>query len=218
MTLTLSFSHAFLLPLSLSQPPPSPVKRPDRDINPMVSGNEGLTSVVFIENPGVGKSTLHNALGATFRNGFSPVRGMSIGKPQRVVCGGRNLLLVDVPGIGDHGTAESKATGESGLNYNLRILRDRLNDGGTYVVFFVVEPHPDGTIQNRDLALMKLILGNLDEEPQIGVIMTLIRQGCFDTVAVPKFMSTSLRQIGAEMRFFAAENHLFLRKHSDTFS
>ncbi|GJJ74437.1 hypothetical protein EMPS_06795 [Entomortierella parvispora] len=184
----------------------------------MTSGTEDVASVVFIGNPGVGKSTIHNALGASFKSGFSPVRGMSVGEPQLVIRGSRNLLLVDVPGINDHATADSLASGETAIDYNLRILRNKLNQKGKSVVFFVIDPLPTGTIRGKDLALMKLILGSLDEGPKIGLIMTLIHKDCLETVMAPRFVATALEQIGADLGFFDIDNHLFLRKHTKTFS
>jgi len=137
---------------------------PTRDSNPMTAGSEDLTSVIFIGNPGVGKSTLHNALGGSFKHGFSPVVGMPVGEPQEVECNKRRLLLVDVPGIRDHG--------QGVIDRNLSTLQSRLNNGNLYVVFFVIVPNRDGSISLRDLALMQLVLESVENGPQIGLIMT----------------------------------------------
>lgn len=193
-------------------------QRSDRGHTLMVSETENLTSVIFIGNPGVGKSTLLNALGGSFKHGFNPVVGMAVGEPQRVTCGGRSLLLVDVPGVNDYFQADRMAMGENPVDFNLRTIRDRLNDGGAYVVFFVVEPSRYRTISSNDLALMKLILGSIEDGPQIGLIMTLIRGDCFEAVTAPGFVGNSLRAVEAELGFFAADNHLFLRKHDQAFS
>lgn len=183
----------------------------------MVSEIESLTSVVFIGNPGVGKSTLLNALGGSFKHGFNPVVGMPVGVPQEVTCGGRSLLLVDVPGVNDYFQSDCMPKGENPINFNLKTIRKTLNDGGACVIFFVVEP-VHGTISSKDMALMKLVLESMEEGPQIGLIMTLIRKKCFNAVAAPGFVLKSLTDAGATLEFFAAEKHLFLRKHDKAFS
>ncbi|GJJ77058.1 hypothetical protein EMPS_09417 [Entomortierella parvispora] len=176
-----------------------------------------ITSVIFIGNPGVGKSALHNALGGSFESGYHEVTGMPVGDPQRVACRQHSLYLVDTPGVNDHPTAGCTATVKNSVDFNLGIIRDRLNNGGNCVVFFVIAPWRNGTIQSPDLMLMKLILEGMEEGPQIGLIMTQIYNSSFDIVTAPGFVRTTLMGVGANLEFLADERYLFLRKHKEKF-
>ncbi|KAF9084272.1 hypothetical protein BGX29_002630 [Mortierella sp. GBA35] len=108
------------------------------------------TSVVFVGNPGVGKSTLLNALGGNFASGMSPLGGLTK-KVLSVTSGGDNTI--------------------SG---NLQMLEDTLNSSGRSVLFFVVTPR-NGRIAPDDFAVMKILLTNLSKGPMVGLIITQVR-------------------------------------------
>ncbi|KAG0049861.1 hypothetical protein BGZ83_005328 [Gryganskiella cystojenkinii] len=165
------------------------------------------------DNPGVGKSTLHNTLGGSFKAGFSRVKGMSVGNPQEVLCDKRRLLLVDLPGIYDH--AEE---GGNTIDGNLKMLQDRLNDQtARCVVFFVISPTRQGRIKLGDLAVMKVFLDNLQYGPRIGVIITQVPSNCLAAVQNPRFVTTSLHQVAANPGAIDVNNVLVLRRHEDRF-
>ncbi|KAF9099244.1 hypothetical protein BGX29_007226 [Mortierella sp. GBA35] len=125
------------------------------------------TSVVFVGNPGVGKSTLLNAFGGSFANGFSPVGGLTKEVSSVTVsCEGRSLRLVDVPGVMECG-------GRNTISGNLKMLQDALNSSGSSVLFFVIAP-TNGRIAPDDFAIMKTVLMNLTRGPMVGLIFTQI--------------------------------------------
>ncbi|KAG0042128.1 hypothetical protein BGZ83_000871 [Gryganskiella cystojenkinii] len=185
----------------------------------MTTFYSGVTSVVFVGNPGAGKSTLHNALGGSFRAGFSPVVGMSVDEPQRVICDQRHLLLVDVPGIRDHSTAGDIERGESAIDRNLRVIQTLLNNGDHYVVFFVIALTRNGTIGDGDIQVMKVFLENLERGPQIGLILTQIHKSCLGRIGNNLvFVTTAVNRVGGNLGYLAKENVLILPQHEDHFS
>lgn len=176
-----------------------------------------LMSVAFIGNPGVGKSTLHNALGANFANGFSSVQGMEVGEPQLVQCNGRNLRLVDIPGINDNSGGDG---GDSTTDAHLLLLKNRLNDGNTYVIFFVITPR-NGRIDPSDLALIQLVLSKMNQGPIVGLILTQVLKKHFESVKQPTYQEQVmdvLRQGGANLSSLSKNRALVLRTHEDDFS
>jgi len=140
------------------------------------------TSVVFVGNPGVGKSALLNALGGSFESGFSQVSGLTRqATAQDVELCGRPIRLVDMPGIYDSG---KNNTGT--FLSNLEMLQETLNNGDNYVVLFVISPRR-GRIDPNDLALLKLFLDSIETGPQVGLILTQVRRANFDSVQNPAY-------------------------------
>ena len=226
---TLFFSFAFLFFATLlrihCQPPPSPPPatkpfqtRPDSPPEAQMNSlHTGLTSVVFVGNPGIGKSTLHNALEGSFPSGFSPVQEMTVGEPQQVHCDRRYLRLVDVPGISDSSNGSGK---DNVMDRNLKTLQDRLNDGHAYVIFFVLTPR-NGRVDNGDLSLIKLFLEKFSRGPLVGLILTQIRQRDLAAVQHPSYLEnvlSVLKRGGADLRSLRQNNALILCSHDDNFS
>ena len=91
-------------------PPSRPLRRQTRPPStPDGSLAKSPTLVVVISNPGVGKSTLLGVLGGKFKSGFSEVSGMTMEVTiQEVERFGRNIRLVDMPGIYDPGEGRAE--------------------------------------------------------------------------------------------------------------
>ncbi|GJJ77055.1 hypothetical protein EMPS_09414 [Entomortierella parvispora] len=181
----------------------------------MVLEDPILTSVVFVGDPGVGKSTLHNALGGKFNHGFSAVYGMAVGEPQEVPCHDRRLLLVDMPGIRDHKAPGDRMLGGSAIDRHLEKLHETLNNGQHYVVFLVIKPRLDGAIEISDLALMKYFLDSIEHGPRIGVILTQIKPAIL--AAANDKLRMALQRIDPDLNL-VAHNHLALCRHVGMFN
>ncbi|KAF9193901.1 hypothetical protein BGZ51_001887 [Haplosporangium sp. Z 767] len=176
----------------------------------------GVTSVLLVGNPGVGKSTILNALGGSFPSGYSEVSGMTKQiSTQPMKLQGRRLRLIDMPGIYD--ATEGK---DDAIDRHLSLLHDTLNDGSDYVIFFVITPR-NGRIDPGDLTLMKLLLGSMKEGPLVGLILTQVKKRDYDAVRSRKYFS-QLRDVltkgEANLRFLREHDALTLRDHDDRFS
>lgn len=186
---------------------------------------QGVTSVVFVGNPGAGKSTLHNALGGSFKAGFSPVLGMSVGEPQEVLCDGRPLRLVDLPGVNDHSTAQDIENGESAIDRNLKTIQTQLNSGDHYVIFFVIALNRSGAIPDGDIRVMRVFFQNLQRGPRIGLIITQVHKNCLNKVT-PSYVTETLNRAvtavlnraGAKLPPFQDSHVLLLTQHELHFS
>ncbi|KAF9911867.1 hypothetical protein EC991_001771 [Linnemannia zychae] len=130
--------------------------------------------VVLIGNPGVGKSTILNALGGRFPSGFSKVSGLTKEVLTQVVAcdtakGQIPLQLIDVPGIDDCLTGD----GEDPIFKYLQMLQATLNSGGDFVIFFVLKPD-SGRVSPSDFLIMKTVLDSLKKVPEVGMILTCV--------------------------------------------
>ncbi|KAG0043028.1 hypothetical protein BGZ83_011930 [Gryganskiella cystojenkinii] len=144
---------------------------------------------------------------------------MAVGEPQDVTCNGRPLRLVDVPGICDNSGGDG-AEGDDVMDHNLRTLRNRLNDGHAYVIFFVVTPR-NGRIDNSDLALMRLFLEKFERGPLVGLILTQIRKRDMTSVDNPTFVEGVMKVLshgGANLRSLSTHRALVLKDHEEEFS
>ncbi|KAG0260646.1 hypothetical protein BGZ95_004387 [Linnemannia exigua] len=172
------------------------------------------TSVVFIGNPGVGKSALLNALGGSFESGMSEIGGLTkTVSSQYVVCNDRSLRLLDVPGIMESG-------GGNTISGNLKMLEDTLNNAGQAVLFFVITPR-NGRVAPDDFAVMKTLLTNLKESPTVGVILTQVRPSQVSKLHTADYYNkilTILQQANVNTGYFESNRFIILPEHDDDFS
>ncbi|KAG0043027.1 hypothetical protein BGZ83_011929 [Gryganskiella cystojenkinii] len=181
---------------------------------------DGKTGVVLVGNPGVGKSSIHNALGGKFRAGFSCASGLTRDITiQDVSIDKRSFMLVDMPGICDT-SSEKEKTEESLTDLHLSMLRDTLNDGHAYVVIFVITPR-NGRIDPSQLALMQLVLSNMENGPLVGLILTQVKKRDYANVTSPGYFSEVIRVLennDANLRFLDKRGPLILLDHEEQFS
>ncbi|KAF9098938.1 hypothetical protein BGX29_007378 [Mortierella sp. GBA35] len=180
---------------------------------PTMTPSKSTTSVVFVGNPGVGKSTLLNALGGNFANGMTPLGGLTKKVSSVTVnCEGRSLRLIDVPGIMESGE-------DNTISGNLQMLEDTLNSSGRSVLFFVVTPR-NGRIAPDDFAVMKTLLTNLSKGPMVGLIITQVKRR-----QIPTFQSGDyynkilgiLQSAGVDTTYFEMYRWLILEEHDYDF-
>jgi len=156
-----------------------------RETKPPNHPGKEPSSVIFVGNPGVGKSALLNALGGDFASGYSDVGGLTTTtRSHRVECHGRSLDLVDMPGIYETGEGKSAEFME-----NLQTLKTTLNNGKDHAIFFVISPR-NGRIDNGDLALMKLVLDNIEQGPTLGLIITQVARKHVADVQNPDYTTS----------------------------
>jgi len=110
---------------------------------------DGKTSILLIGNPGVGKSSILNALGGNFLSGYSCTSGLTtyVSK-QDVIIDQKPYRLVDMPEIYDSSKGGDTG-GDNVTDSHLKMLREALNDGHSYVIFFVLSPR-NGRIDPSD--------------------------------------------------------------------
>ncbi|KAG0260647.1 hypothetical protein BGZ95_004388 [Linnemannia exigua] len=177
----------------------------------------GRTSVILVGNPGVGKSTILNALGGDFHTGFSAVSGLTrdVSTTNVTTPEGDKLRLIDIPGIFDSRVDDDRAT-----ERHLDILRQTLNDGSSYVIFFVITPR-NGRIDPSDFAVMRTLLDNLEQSPVVGLILNQVKRHQYDDIQSSNYhakIEQVLRDAGANLKFFNKKRPLILLDHPEEFS
>ncbi|KAF9911869.1 hypothetical protein EC991_001773 [Linnemannia zychae] len=172
------------------------------------------TSVVFIGNPGVGKSALLNSLGGSFPSGISEIGGLTkTVSSQNVVCNWRSLRLIDVPGIMETGSGGT-------ISGNLRMLEETLNNSGEAVLFFVITPR-NGRIGPDDFAVMKTLLNHLERSPTVGVILTQVRPYQVKQLQSHDYynkIKQYLAETGVNTHFIEKNRFVVLGEHDEDFS
>jgi len=116
-------------------------------------GNMETPRIIFVGNPGVGKSSLLNCVAGklVFRSGTSTGKGLTYKLTEKTVG---NTTFCDTPGLEDN--TYRKQAGEA--------ISKLLKQGGICKIFFVVTEEA-GRIRPQDTATMKVIL---DAAPEIG--------------------------------------------------
>ncbi|KAG0376219.1 hypothetical protein BGX24_008111 [Mortierella sp. AD032] len=150
--------------------------------------------VVLIGNPGVGKSTILNALGGDFPSGFSRVSGLTRTVTSQYVTLDQGRIafeLYDVPGIDD-------CPAENGVDpivTYLQELQKTLNGGGEFVIIFVLKPS-SGRISPSDLLVMKTVLDSLKQAPKVGWILTRAGREDMEEYRMPEYGATLVEKLG----------------------
>ncbi|KAF9099245.1 hypothetical protein BGX29_007227 [Mortierella sp. GBA35] len=174
----------------------------------------GETSVVLVGNPGVGKSTILNALGGVFPTGFSAVSGLTRDvSTARTIVDGRKLRLVDIPGIHDVQVGDEQAT-----QRHLDILRDTLNDGSSYLIFFVIAPN-NGRINSSDFTVMTTLLNHLDRSPLVGLILNQVQSKDYDAIKASGYFERIQAVLGdsnADLTYFNTMGPLVISDDDDS--
>ncbi|KAF9084273.1 hypothetical protein BGX29_002631, partial [Mortierella sp. GBA35] len=175
------------------------------------------TSVIFVGNPGVGKSALLNALGGNFPSGCSEVSGLTKDVTiQLVTTDGRPLRLFDVPGIDDCVEEGEDNT----IVRHLQMLQKELNRGGRFVIFFVFTPR-NGRIEPSDYLIMKTVLDSLVKAPMVGLILTQVKKKHLAQLRTPDYgfdVWESLASIVESKEFVSMRSPLILAEHEEGFS
>ncbi|KAF9124872.1 hypothetical protein BGW39_007831 [Mortierella sp. 14UC] len=170
-------------------------------------------------NPGVGKSTILNALGGNFPNGFSKVSGLTKDVSNHLVTvntgkGQIPLQLFDVPGIDDC----PSENGEDPIVKYLQMLQTTLNSGGDFVIIFVLKPS-SGRVSPSDFLVMKTVLDSLKKAPKVGWILTRAGRDEMEDYLSPEygaFLAQILDRIvkNKNRKILPAPHPLVLAKHN----
>ncbi len=123
--------------------------------------------LLFVGNPGSGKSTIINALAKknVVNSGFSIGSGLTKDFSQTVhIHEGKQYLLIDTPGLHDIDSMERPA----------REIENALKLGGNYKIFFVITLEA-GRCNDSDLMTIQRILGAINlGEIQYNVIVNKV--------------------------------------------
>ncbi|KAK3817001.1 MAG: hypothetical protein J3R72DRAFT_460844 [Linnemannia gamsii] len=184
---------------------------------PLKNGNDSFpqeTNIVFVGNPGVGKSALLNVFGGSFESGCSEVAGLTRQVTKvPVTLSGRPLFLFDVPGIDDC----IEEGGEDTIVKHLQMLQEALNGGGHFVIFFVITPR-NGRIEPSDYMMMKTVLDSLKKAPMVGLILTQVKPKHIDQVRSKEYtlkLLAPLEKIVESKEFIPRRYPLVLLDHGD---
>ncbi|KAG0278159.1 hypothetical protein BGZ95_004549 [Linnemannia exigua] len=183
--------HSATSPLLSTSPLPSTSSLPSTSPLPR---SPPARKVVLIGNPGVGKSTILNALGGNFPSGFSKVSGLTrtVTSQHVTLDQGRIALeLYDVPGIDDC-PAEN---GEDPIVTYLQELQKTLNSGGTFVIIFVIKPS-SGRISPSDFLVMKTVIDSLKQAPKVGWILTRAGREDMEEYCTPEYGAMLVEKLG----------------------
>ena len=118
-----------------------------------MSGQEYDYAILFIGNPGTGKSTMLNCLAGEklFKSGQSYGKGMTYQLEEKIYNG---YKYIDTPGLSDHKLRE-----EAG-----KAISTALKAGGKHKIVFFIRVE-NGRAVAEDVSTMKLVL---DAAPEIG--------------------------------------------------
>ncbi|KAG0376222.1 hypothetical protein BGX24_008114 [Mortierella sp. AD032] len=174
------------------------------------------TNIVFVGNPGVGKSALLNVFGGSFESGCSEVAGLTrqVTKvPVPATLNGRPLCLFDIPGIDDC----IEEGGDDTIVKHLQMLQEALNGGGHFAIFFVITPR-NGRIEPSDYMMMKTVLDSLKKAPKVGLILTQVKPKHIDQVRSQEYalkLLAPLEKIVESKEFISRRYPLVLLDHGD---
>ena len=134
-----------------------------------------MASIVAIGNPGVGKSTILNALAGEhlFKSGISIGSGLTYQLDEKSNMRGR---FFDTPGLADD--TYRKAAGEA--------IRDALRMGGRFKVLFFVMTE-SGRVVRQDVTTLKLVLDSCPElGNRYGIVINKVSQGVAKALQNPR--------------------------------
>jgi len=185
--------------------------RPIRSESTSKHGVPLPTGVVFVGNPGVGKSALLNALGGSFRSGISVLSGLTdmISKVDIGIEDRGLFQLIDTPGIYDTSSGAVEK-----LRFHLDYLNKALSDTRRkHIVFFVVALR-SGRMDNGDRSLIRAVLSAMIKGPKVGFIFTQVASHQARLVQDADALYTIMKRIGwADSPFVELKKHLVLPHH-----
>jgi len=155
--------------------------------------------IMFIGNPGVGKSTLLNSLFQRheFDSGPSPGRGMTQQFSMKELdVEGRIVNIVDSPGLADAETRQNCA----------EEIEKGLKQGGLYRIIIMVRQQ-DGRVVEEDKTTLKLILDALPKihHNQFGILVNQVPRKMMkkfgDSTFKTKFVNSLLSGLVRETKY-----------------
>jgi len=136
------------------------------------------TNILFLGNPGKGKSTLLNGLiGRTvFKSGFSQFGGLTYKLHKQEVNG---VMYMDTPGLDDADQEMKKKAADA--------VTESLKANGIYKVFFIITLE-SGRFDPRDSTLISVILDHAPDITKYGLIINKVSPAMRSKLDVDKFI------------------------------
>jgi len=130
------------------------------------------TRLVFVGNPGVGKSTILNGFAkeAKFKSGFSSTGTLTTEAESFTDASGNTL--VDTPGLSDFSTREKAAEEIT------KALKENSKHGNMKVIFLV--KLDSGRVRATDTVSMKLVLDALPQDMPYGIVINQVSEHTHD--------------------------------------